>query len=75
MGKKKPSPHPWTVHLEWVYRRDRDERLSRAYELALPVITRPTRKIQEEEKNHEITTPARSDLRSLCGVRRYVKLR
>lgn len=64
MGKKQPSPRPWTVHLESVYRRDRDERLARAYELALPIITTPTRKIQEEEKDHEITTPARRDLRS-----------
>ena len=41
-----------------------DERLARAYELALPIIITPTRKIQEEEKDHEITASARRDLRS-----------
>jgi hypothetical protein len=64
MGKKQLSSRLWTVHLESRYRPDRDERISRAYELALPIINTPTRKIQEEEKDHEITTPARGDLRS-----------
>ena len=50
MGKKKPSPRPWTVHLAAVYRRDRDERLARAYELVLPVITTTTGNPKEEEK-------------------------
>ena len=53
MRKKKPSPRSWTVHLESIYRRDRDERLSRAYELALPIITTPTHKTRGEEKDHE----------------------
>jgi hypothetical protein len=64
MGKKKPSPRQWTVRLESVYRPGRDARLSRAYELALPVSITPTRKIQEEENNPEITTSARGDLRA-----------
>src|SRR5215471_3473040 len=32
MGKKK-SPHQWTVHLESVYRRDRDEQIAKVYAL------------------------------------------
>lgn len=64
MGKKKPSLRPWTVHLESRYRPDRDERISRACELVLPIINTPTRKIQAEEKDHEITTPARGNLRA-----------
>ena len=64
MGKKKPSPRPWTLQLEVSYRRDRDERLARAYELALPIITTTTRKIQTEERDHEITAPARRNLRA-----------
>ena len=63
MGKKKPSPRQWAVHLESLYRRDRDERLARAYQLALPVITMPTRKIEEEERGHDIAVPASRHLR------------
>jgi hypothetical protein len=63
MGKKKPSPRPWTVHLEAVYRRDRDERLSRAYELALPIITTLTHKTREEEKDHEAADISHCHLR------------
>lgn len=60
MGKKQPSRRQWTVQLEAVYRRDRDERIARAYELALPVITsKPTPRTQEEETNHEALTPYR----------------
>ena len=62
MGKKRPSPRPWAVHLEAVYRRDRDERVSRAYELALPIIT-PTHKTREEEKHHETASTSHSHLR------------
>lgn len=62
MGKKRPSPRPWTVHLEAVYRRDRDERLARAYELALPIIT-STSKTKEEEKHHETAAISHCHLR------------
>ena len=64
MGKKKPSPRQWTVHPESVYRRDRDERVSRAYELALPVITTTTRKTQEEEKDHDTAATSHRHLRA-----------
>ncbi len=59
MGKKQPSRRQWRVQLEALYRRDRDERIVRAYELALPVIiSKPTPRTQEEEEtNHEALTP------------------
>ncbi len=64
MGKKQPLRRQWTVELEGVYRRDRDERIARAYELALPVIiSKPTRTIPEEETNNE-TIPPHRHLRS-----------
>ncbi len=60
MRKKRPSPRQWTVHLESVYRRERDERLARAYELALPIITKNIpNKPQEEKDNEPVTTPQR----------------
>lgn len=60
MGKRQPSRQQWTVQLEAVYRRDRDERIAGAYELALPVITsKPTRTTQEEETNNEALAPYR----------------
>jgi hypothetical protein len=37
MGKKK-TPRQWTVHLEPVYRRDRDERIAKVFALVLPII-------------------------------------
>ena len=36
MGKRKPPPGKWTLHLESVYRSDRDDRIKRAFDLALP---------------------------------------
>jgi hypothetical protein len=55
MGKKKP-PHQWTVHLESVYRRDRDERIAKVFALVLPIITsKPAPKIVQEEKENEST--------------------
>ena len=42
MGKKK-TPRQWTVHLEPVYRRDRDERIAKVFALVLPIIqSKPT---------------------------------
>ena len=64
MGKKKPSPRLWTVHLEPVYRCDRDERISRAYELALPLITTTTRNTKEEEKDHDTAATSHRHLRA-----------
>jgi hypothetical protein len=53
MGKKKPLPQPWTVHLESVYRPDRDERIAKAYELALPMISNPILKVRKEATKNE----------------------
>jgi len=64
MGKRKPSPQRWTIHLESIYRPDRDERIARAYELALSVNMTPTRKPPEEEKEHEITATTHRHLRA-----------
>jgi hypothetical protein len=38
MGNKREPAKKWGVSLEAVYRRDRDERVKRAYELALPLL-------------------------------------
>jgi hypothetical protein len=59
MGKKK-TPRRWTVHLKSVYRPSRDERIIRAYELALPIITSTSKpKTEGEENNNEIVTAHR----------------
>jgi hypothetical protein len=53
MGKKK-TPRQWTVHLEPVYRRDRDERITKVFALVLPIIqSKPAPKIVEEENQNE----------------------
>lgn len=36
MGKRKLPQQKWKVQLEAVYRSDRDERIKKTYELALP---------------------------------------
>lgn len=60
MGKKKP-PRQWTVHLEPVYRRDRDERIAKVFALVLPIIrSKPVPKFVEEENEHESTNPHRN---------------
>jgi hypothetical protein len=60
MGKKKP-PRRWTVHLKSGYRPSRDDRIIRAYELALPIIisTSKIEKNAEEENNNEIVASHR----------------
>jgi len=60
MGKKNP-PRRWTVQLESVYRPSRDDRIIRAYELALPIIisNSKTEKNSEEENKNEIVTSHR----------------
>ena len=59
MGKKHPAHRQWTVHLRALYRPDRDDRIARAYELVLPLITRSTRQPQEEEPTNEAVPPQR----------------
>ena len=54
MGKKHPAPRPWTVQLTALYRPDRNERIVRAYELALPILVAKRQpKNQEEDPSHE----------------------
>ena len=64
MRKKQPSPRQWTVHLESVYRRERAERLARAYELALPIATKNIPNKPEEEKEHETASTPQRHLRA-----------
>jgi hypothetical protein len=60
MGKKQPTPRQWTVHLTGVYRRDRDERIARAYELALPlIVSRPSPTKRKEDPANEALPPHR----------------
>src|SRR5262245_39215642 len=59
MGKKHPAHRPWTVQLTSIYRPDREERIARAYELALPIIARSTQQPQEEENPNEALPPYR----------------
>lgn len=55
MGKRKLPPQNWKVQLEAVYRSDRDERISKAYQLALPeVVSKPNKKIREKENQNDI---------------------
>lgn len=50
MGKRKLPPN-WKIQLEAVYRSDRDERIKKAYELALPEArSKQSKKIIEREK-------------------------
>jgi len=60
MGKKQPPPRQWTIHLTGVYRRDRDDRIARAYELALPlIVSRPKPNHPQEDPDNEIIPPHR----------------
>ena len=63
MGQRKPPPRKWTVHLESIYRSDRDERIKRAYELALPqpIPNRTLKFAKEREENDS------SSNRHLCA--------
>lgn len=64
MGKQHPAHRPWTVQLTAIYRPDRDDRIARAYELALPIIvSRPSPKNREEETENE-AVPTHRHLRT-----------
>jgi hypothetical protein len=62
MGNKRAPVKKWAVSLNPVYRRDRDERIKRAYELVLPLLAKAkpltpnkeTGKLQEREKERLI---------------------
>jgi hypothetical protein len=64
MGKKYPAHQPWTVQLTALYRPDRDARIARAYELALPILVSKLKsKTQEEDPSHD-TLPTHRPLRT-----------
>jgi hypothetical protein len=54
MGNKRVPVKKWAVSLDPVYRRDRDERVKRAYELILPLLVKakpltPNKEIGNEQ--------------------------
>jgi len=53
MGKKHPLPHLWTVQLTSSYHRERDQRIARAYELLIPIVSQAPRSPLKEEARNE----------------------
>jgi hypothetical protein len=53
MGKKHPRPHQWTVRLTSSYHRDREQRIARAYELIIPLVSQPLKSQLKEEARNE----------------------
>jgi hypothetical protein len=51
MGKKHPRPRQWTVQLTSSYHRD--ERIARAYELIIPIVSQSPRSYLKEEVTNE----------------------
>jgi hypothetical protein len=52
MGKKHPLPRQWTVQLTSSYHRARDQRIARAYELIIPIVSQaPQPSLKEEAPN------------------------
>ncbi len=49
---KKQSCKQWNIHLESVYRRDREERLKQAYQIIVPETLRNCEPPQEELSSH-----------------------
>jgi hypothetical protein len=55
MGKKHPLPHQWTVRLTSSYHRERDQRIARAYELIIPIVSQsPKSQLKEEARNESL---------------------
>ena len=55
MGKKHPLPHQWTVRLTSSYHREREQRIARAYELILPIVSQaPKPQLKEEARNEAL---------------------
>jgi hypothetical protein len=55
MGKKHPPPHQWTVRLTSSYHRERDQRIARAYELIIPLVSQaPKPHLKEEARNETL---------------------
>jgi hypothetical protein len=53
MGKKHPPPHQWIVRLTSSYHRERDQRIARAYELIIPIVSQPLKSHLKEEAQNE----------------------
>ena len=57
MGKKHPQPWQWTVQITSSYHRERDERIARAYELIIPIVSLlPKPHLKEEVTNETLIT-------------------
>jgi hypothetical protein len=53
MRNKRAPVKKWAISLNLVYRRDRDERVKRAYELVLPLLVKAKRSIPNKEIGNE----------------------
>lgn len=53
MGKKHPPLRQWTVRLTSSYHRERDQRITRAYELIIPLISQSQQPSPKEETPNE----------------------
>jgi hypothetical protein len=53
MGKKHPRPRQWTVQITSSYHRERDQRIARAYELIIPIVSQSPQSYQKEESPNE----------------------
>jgi hypothetical protein len=55
MGKKRPPPRPWTVKVTSSYHREREQRIARAYELIIPIVSQvPKPQLKEEAQNETL---------------------
>jgi hypothetical protein len=63
MGKKHPAHRPWTVQLTALYRPDRDARIAKAYELALPIRVSSLKPTPQEEDPRNDVVPTYRHLR------------
>jgi hypothetical protein len=57
MGKKRPAPRQWIMKSTSSYHRERDERIARAYELIIPIVSQlPKPHLKEEVTNETLIT-------------------
>ena len=60
MGKKHPLHRPWTVRLTARYHRERDERIARAYELIVPIVSQLPQSKSKAEPLYDTLLTVRS---------------
>lgn len=53
MGKKRPPPRQWTVKVTSSYHRDREQRITHAYELIIPIVSQAPKPYLKEEAQNE----------------------